>query len=111
MKALSLARNILEVIEYGNRKQLNSGAATAGTINFPDALALNEANLALGTALFEWVVAKKSFGGFACELQWTPAPDAAGSSVDSVSKAVCTVKWQEPGGKRGQISLTRILAR
>ena len=112
-KALTLARNMLTVIEYGYRKELMAGTPTGdGGYRLANAhQKLKEANLALGTALFKWVAEKSALGDFGLDLTWTPAPSSKVGKVSSVGKAVCTVRYKLPSGDKRKVEMIRVLTR
>ena len=112
-KALTLARNMLTVIEFGYRKELMAGTPTGdGGYKLENAhQVLKEANLALGTALFKWVADKSALGDFGLDLTWNPAPQSGVGQVHSVGKAVCTVRYKLPSGDKRSVKLIRVLTR
>jgi len=107
-KALALAENALELIEFGYRDTLNNGTPEPGglVLHQLDRL-LPDGHLIYGTGLFDWVAKQRKRGSFDISCQWqattqTPLP---------LARARIRVEWSTRKGEARWLELTRCLTR
>ncbi len=113
-KAVTLARNLIALVEGGCRESLQDGKRQSDGSYLTENVdqVLPEVGIALGSALFDWVLDKRRHGKFALELRWLPGPpDRALKPVEALGKVLCVVRWRSSGGEEKRVEMVRLVSR
>ena len=114
-KAISLARNTLNLMEKGHRKELYSGTlAKSGSYELSDPdLLLNDSFLATGKGLSQWMSSQRRAGYLLYKVTWLPGPpDLTGMTGENAfGELTCTVGWLADRNHKKQLTLRRITSR
>lgn len=114
-KATSLARNTLNLLEKGHRKELYSGNLNKNgfyQLSDPDLL-LKDSFLATGKGLSQWMASQRRSGYLLYEVTWLPGPpDLTGITGESAyGELACTVGWLADKNRKKELTLRRITSR
>jgi hypothetical protein len=113
-KAVSLARNTLNLLEKGHRQDLYSGNINNGVyeLSNPDLL-LKDSFLATGKGLTQWMYAQRQAGHLLYKVTWMPGPpDLTGiTGENAFGELTCTVGWLADKKRKKELTLRKITSR